>query len=204
FKLRHPKVSLTQDYWFRYRNWDFASQVFGRDRLDLQTATGQLIKETWRYNDQTQQEINARIASLNLPEHYVGVHIRGGDKFTEARLMEINLYVEKIESLSDIKSVFVLTDDYRIMESLKEMRPEWNLYTLCRPEEQGYFHDQFERVDLDQRKEDHLKLFSSIEAIANASLFVGTYTSNPGMYLGMRLGNERCFGVDADKWLLMW
>ena len=204
FKLRHRGISLTQDLWFKYRDWDFAKQKFGVDKVDLQTAAGLLVKETWRYNEQTQQEIDARIKELNLPDQYVGVHIRGGDKFIEARLMEVNQYVEKIESVSDIKSIFVLTDDYRIIDSLCELRPSWQIYTLCRPEERGYFHEQFEKVNLEQRKEDHLKLFSSIEVLAKAASFVGTYTSNPGMYLGMRMGADRCFGVDSDKWLLMW
>ena len=204
FKLRHQQISLTHDLWFKYRDWSFAKQKFGERSLDLQEAAGELVKQTWRYNEATQKEITARINSLNLPDQYLGLHIRGGDKFIEAKLMEINSYIDKIESLSDIKSIFLLTDDYRVVDSLRALRPAWDIYTFCRAEERGYFHDQFEKVNSEQRKEDHLKLFSSIEVLANAAFFVGTYTSNPGMYLGMRMGKDRCFGVDAPEWLLMW
>jgi len=35
-----------------------------------------------------------------------------------------------------------------------------------------------------------------------AQIFIGTYSSNPGMYLGMRMPKNKTVGVDFDKWLI--
>jgi len=49
-------------------------------------------------------------------------------------------------------------------------------------------------------REKHLRLFASIDFLANSELFVGTFNSNPGMYLGMRMDKEKTYGIDVYKW----
>ena len=41
-----------------------------------------------------------------------------------------------------------------------------------------------------------------MEVLRNADIFVGTYSSNPGMFLGMCMDENRVYGIDFDKWLL--
>ena len=45
-----------------------------------------------------------------------------------------------------------------------------------------------------------VKMFSSMEILKNSALFVGTFSSNPGMFLGMCM--DQAYGVDYDHWLL--
>jgi hypothetical protein len=45
-------------------------------------------------------------------------------------------------------------------------------------------------------------MFSSIRIILQSVLFVGTYSSNPGMFVGMQLDNKM-IGMDFDRWLIL-
>ena len=41
-----------------------------------------------------------------------------------------------------------------------------------------------------------------MEILRISELFVGTFSSNVGMFLGMCMEKERAYGVDFDEWLL--
>lgn len=66
----------------------------------------------------------------------------------------------------------------------------------------GIFHAEFQKLNMEDKKENLVKLFASMEVLRNADLFVGTYSSNPGMFLGMCMDENRVYGIDFDKWLL--
>ena len=67
------------------------------------------------------EEICSLIEGFSLPEQYVGCQIRGGDKFIEYDLLSVDLYLRKIKEVTDLKNVFVLTDDYEIIKCLRKM-----------------------------------------------------------------------------------
>lgn len=167
---------------------------------DLRTACGRMIRYTWRYNEDTRQIVSDHIRSLALPEHYIGFHIRGGDKFVEAQLQNIDVYIRKALELSALRDVFVLTDDYGIIQALERHYPEWTFYTLCSPEEHGYYHQTFKRQSKKVIRDQHIKLFAAIDALAASDLFIGTFSSNPGMYLGMRMEEGKAYSVDIPEW----
>ena len=41
-----------------------------------------------------------------------------------------------------------------------------------------------------------------MEILRASELFIGTFSSNMGMFLGMCMEKERVYGVDFDEWLL--
>ncbi|MDL2222597.1 hypothetical protein LJB98_00685 [Bacteroidales bacterium OttesenSCG-928-M11] len=166
----------------------------------LQDACRRLIELTWKYNLETEEEVNRLISSLDLPEEYIGFHIRSGDKYKEFDLLNISEYIKKAQGLSSIRNAFVMTDDYLIVEAFQKQHQEWNVYTLCEKEERGYFHQKFQKKEKDTIKKAHQRLFASIDILNNSRLFIGTFSSNPGMYLGMRMDSNKCFGVDLEKW----
>jgi hypothetical protein len=155
---------------------------------------------TWRFNEKTQFEIDAMINELNLPSEYVGFHIRGGDKFMEYQQMPISLYIKRAETISNIRTAYVLTDDYSIFNELKELYPLWHFYTLCQPYEKGYYNSEFQELNILEKKNSHIRLFSSMLILEHACHFIGTFSSNPGMFLGIRMLPENCHGIDFDEW----
>ena len=197
---------LTYELWNEFHSKSFEEEYFNVPELDINgnllSASKKLIDITWRYNRKTQFEIDTLIKSLNLPAEYNGVHIRGGDKFIEWEELEVDKYMGIVSEKSIIKNVFVLTDNYRIVDELKNNYPTHSFYTLCNENEKGYFHTDFEKVSNTQKRNDLVKLFASMDVLANSQLFVGTYSSNPGMYLGMRISNDKVKCVDFKNWCI--
>jgi Alpha-(1,6)-fucosyltransferase N- and catalytic domains len=155
---------------------------------------------TWRFNQKTQMEIDRLINELNLPATYVGFHIRRGDKFVETQHMSLSLYIEKAETISDLRTAFVSTDDYNIINELHASYPAWHFYTLCQPHERGYYQSEFQELNILEKKISNIRLFSSMVVLEHACHFIGTFSSNMGIFLGMRMSPENCHGIDFNEW----
>ncbi|MDL2322747.1 hypothetical protein LJC52_02050 [Bacteroidales bacterium OttesenSCG-928-A17] len=195
---------LTFELWYKFRDRENENKHYDIPELgisgNLRTACRQIIDKIWKYNEQTETEINQQKAPLLLPKKYIGMHIRSGDKFVESNLLNIDVYFRKLKEISPIKDVFVLTDNYEIIHDINTHYPDYTVYTLCGEEERGYFHKEFHKRDKTQVKNAHLKLFASVDLLSNADYFIGTLSSNPGMYLGMRMPEENVFSVDLAEW----
>jgi hypothetical protein len=50
------------------------------------------------------------------------------------------------------------------------------------------------------KKNDLLDLFADVDVLSAAELFVGTYSSNVGMYMGMRRDISTCHALDFENW----
>ena len=160
--------------------------------------SAELVAMTWRFNPETQAILDTRRTALKLPARYVGVHIRGGDKSKESDLHDVDAYVEKIRAVSDVRNLFVMSDDYRNVERLRERHPEFRVYTLTPETAGGYRHRASARRCKCARREHHLELFSSIEIMRRAEAVVCTFSSNIGIFLGMAMPPGRCHALDGD------
>jgi hypothetical protein len=199
---------LTQDLWAEHRDPAFAHETFTVPELDLNNAplleaTQKFIRAFWQYNKQSAPVVADFIESANLPtDDYISVHVRAGDKFTETEMFDFAEYMKPAMGLSQNRKAFILTDDYTVMEQLQIQYPDWEFYTLCEPTERGYFHRDFVKQNKEFKYRQHLKLFANMDICAGSTTFIGTYSSNPGMYMGMRIGQERCHCLDFDQWLI--
>jgi hypothetical protein len=201
----HPSVLTTYDLWNLIRSQKLSrSFVFPELSVSgpLKSVCRELINMTWIYNAPTKAYIENLITGLDLPSHYIGLHIRGGDKYKEALIQSVDLYVQKAESLSPLRIAFVLTDDYSVYEQLIANYPSWSFYTLCGKDERGYYNDRFKRKSPKLKKARYLKLFASMDILAKSVFFIGTFSSNPGMYLGMRMDEGKAFSVDIPEWTI--
>jgi len=156
----------------------------------------------WRYNAATSAEIEAVRSAVPLPGHYLGVHARSGDKLAEAPLMGVAAYMETARSRSPLRHVFLLTDNYAVYQEACRRYPDYRFSTLCTPCERGYAHRRFMRQDRKVRHAQLLRLLASIDILAGAEYFFGTFSANPGMYLGMRMSRDRVFAVDREDWTI--
>ena len=205
-KLSKPFVSFdyyTQDLWYKIRSLDidrnYCIPALGING-NLLDACNVMVKLTWNYNTQTQNAINTLISSVQLPKKYVGVHIRRGDKSKETKLLDRQKYMDKVKPLSDIRDLFISTDDYQIIDDINMEYKEYVIYTLCNKDERGYFQEKFIKQEKEMIKRAHENLFASIDLLNNAQYFIGTFTSNLGIFLGMRMPQNRVTSIDLDKW----
>ena len=159
-------------------------------------------RSIWRYNDTTLKAIEVRKQSLQLPRDYVALHVRRGDKSREVQHVRIQRYMDVLMAHSECKNVFVATDDYSVYEELCEQYPAWHFYTLTSPQHQGYNQRTFEQYPKENKRSEMIALFTDIEILSASSLFVGTLSSNIGMYLYWRMEIGKCLGVDYQDWMI--
>lgn len=199
---------LTQDLWTYHRDPAFAQTTFtvpalAMHNMPLLEATQMLIRAFWQYNTQSAPIVAQFIASANLPaDDYVSIHVRAGDKFTEIEMFDFSEYMDRAAAFSSNQTAFIMTDDYTVVEQLRLQYPGWIFYTLCEPTERGYFHGNFVRQDKPSKYRHHLRLFAEIDIAVASTKFIGTYSSNIGMFMGMRKGAAHCECIDFEQWLI--
>lgn len=165
----------------------------------IQQASGKIIEMIYRFNKTTRHDIAILKKNISFPQKYIGFHIRGGDKIIEHDLIAIDKYIKRAESLSCIRQGFISTDDYNIFKLLCEKYSGWSFQTLTEKNENGYFHSEFQTLSDKLKRMQLIKMLASMEILYNSEFSICTYSSNIGMFLGMRMG-ERAVGVDFDAW----
>lgn len=206
YKLMHPRTRLTYEVWrnIRHRDWEQHHYDFPAINFqgNLQSLCRALTTMIWVYNHQTRQAIDQLINELHISTPYLGVHVRAGDKYQEDQLHPVSAYLESLSAFSDIRRAFVLIDDYAALQQARKDFPDWELHSLCEPDEAGYYHQVFMRQPPEFIHRKMLRLFASMEILKDAEYFMGTFSSNPGMFMGMRKEPERCLGVDGSNWCI--
>jgi len=193
---------FTYDLWSSFQEMNLEKSVvvpgfFEGTTADLMKSLDKII---WRFNDAISVELDGLKQMLKLPTSYFGMQIRGGDKFMENSVLDYNLYfqtlISKQSSYPTLSSVFVLTDDYRIIENVRLNYPQFDVYTLCTPAELGYFNESFIAETDVERKTKMVRLLAAIEILAHAAFFIGTQSANPGKCLKLRLGEQKFYSLD--------
>lgn len=210
FKLFRGVDYLTQDLWDLYH--DTHKDVFfdeynipelGIFKASILEATKIIIKNIWVYNNKTEKEIQLIRNEVRLPVNYISIHIRKGDKVIEKETYSVAQYMRlALKVDSQCKDFFISTDDYSVVEELKDKYKKTNLYSLSLKQNSGYYHEDFMRLDPESKYTEHLRLFASMDLCANGEKYIGTYSSNLGMFMGMKMGENKCLCVDFDRWLI--
>ena len=206
-KYKYGISYFTTDIFYNMRYNDFRNSHFIIKELgingDIYNAFGIIAKNIFRFNNETKKEIYKLINNLNLPKKYIGFHIRAGDKITEAELIKPEKYIESLKKHSDIKDIFISTDDYSVVEKLKnQYRSKYNIYTLTNKEELGYNQGDFEMSNKNEKYNHLIEFFASIEILLNSELCFGSYTSNPSIFLGAVLGKEKFIEVNSLDFII--
>lgn len=202
--LTHNDI-LNDIYWYCRTGWfehtHFEIPELGIDG-DIRQAMKVIIPIVYRFNKKYAFIISNFINNLKLPERYISLHVRAGDKITERKLITPQNYLEKAKSLSNCHDIFVATDDYRIFEQLRDNNPEYKFYTSTSPEERGNDTEKLFASSKDVIRNNLIEMFASVEIFLQSELFLGTYSSNPGLFVGMQI-DDRMVGMDYDRWLIL-
>ncbi|MBC7399964.1 MAG: hypothetical protein H7289_08460 [Mucilaginibacter sp.] len=204
YRLFNGNTALTYELFPKFYNGDFENEQFDFQELglkgNLRDVSREFVKMVYRFNSETKTNIQQIVSSQSLPTGYMSLNIRRGDKDTEFDFVPISAYVDKASELPDLKDIFILTDDYAVIENMQKDYPYLNFYTLVKREERGYVHADFMNDSLQKRQTDLVKLFASIELMASSALAVGTYTTNPSLFLGMYMPEDKFISVQKKSW----
>lgn len=205
YKVLTKNDILNDIYWYCRSGW-FEHAHFMIPELgingDIRQAMKVLIPIVYRFNKKYTHIIDTFINDLDLPQRYISLHVRAGDKISERNLIKPQSYLEKAKSLSNCHNIFVATDDYRVFEQLMRDNPDYTFYTSTSPEERGNDTEKLFASSNDIIRNNLIEMFASVEVFLHSELFVGTYSSNPGLFVGMLI-DERMIGMDYDKWLIL-
>lgn len=204
-KIYHPDYHYTYEFFDKMRDMSIDEEYFIPElnlHGNLRKCCSEIHQMIWHYNEKTGAEIKRIIMDLHLPAEYCGMHIRQGDKILEANVYPVEHYMEILLNHTDCKDVFVLTDDYRVIQNLKTEYSKYNFYTLCQATETGYDYDKLMRRSYEEQKQAFLRLWASMDVLERGKIFVGTFSANPGMNMGFRMAKNQLFGLDFEKWQL--
>lgn len=184
FKIKLCKFLLGVDFFTfeKFFSPMFAAAPSEKEFWNLATNYAKLI---WRFNKETQAEIDALIESLNLPKNYLALQLRRGDKkdLENTDSPDLSLYANVINN-SKVKTVFVLTDDYNDFTALKNLcAKDIQLHTLCATNDFGYYNEIFNNLPWDIKRQKLLKLIASVEIMRNAQFCYGTRIANLSWFL---------------------
>lgn len=206
YKLLSRNTILNDIYWYCRSSW-FEKEHFYIPELgingDIRDALRVIIPIVYRFNEKYSKLISDFENEVGVKGQYVSMHVRGGDKITERNLITPQKYIDIAEEKTDCRVGFVFTDDYRLFQDLKEHNPSWSLYTSAFMYEQGFVNSSFLAKDKITMERELVKIFASIDLIVKSELFIGTYSSNPGLFVGMQMNDEQMIGVDYDRWFII-
>jgi hypothetical protein len=138
-------------------------------------------------------ECNNFLEKYSLPGRFdIGVHLKSG----QTQTVNINSYVDSLKQFQKINSIkemsiFVMTDSYKLFESLKvKADVSWKLYTVDGPEQTGYNHNEFRQLPLRQRRDAYTKFLSELLIMRNIRAIICTLSSNVGRWLYVNIHED--------------
>ncbi len=206
YKLFTRNITEDDVFWYTHTN-RFSVAEYDIPALgikgDIRQAMRRLIPLVYRFNHTYRRLINEQIKTISLPDSYIGLHIRAGDKAREIELIAPQRYIETAGKASDTRNAFVFTDDFNVIVELRRNNPKWHIFSLTADNESGYNIQKLASISPEERRAQLVRMFASIEILLNSELFIGTFSSNPGMFAGMLLDEKHIVGMDFPKWLLL-
>jgi len=149
-----------------------------------------MIRRLWRPLPEYRQ---ASCRSMNsthglIPGEYMAFSIRRGDKTIEDfEYTDLKDYITEAEKqlpkFSSTPKIFVATDDCSVLDTFREMRPEWNFVSECDVQKISAGRGGFNLTEVadwsaDAEKAHYVKFFTEIYALTLSKVFIGVSYTN--------------------------
>eukprot|EP00441_Pelagodinium_beii_P033861 CAMPEP_0197639210 /NCGR_PEP_ID=MMETSP1338-20131121/13900_1 /TAXON_ID=43686 ORGANISM="Pelagodinium beii, Strain RCC1491" /NCGR_SAMPLE_ID=MMETSP1338 /ASSEMBLY_ACC=CAM_ASM_000754 /LENGTH=506 /DNA_ID=CAMNT_0043211903 /DNA_START=33 /DNA_END=1553 /DNA_ORIENTATION=+ len=174
----------------------------------------QLMKQLWHYTSETHKKIAILNEELDLPERYVAIHIRRGDK-VQGRCQEslaVTSEVYAAEALTHISPqcnvIAICSDDVNaakeVDEILKQRDSRVDVRFRSRHNVPGQLRNGHWQADYNSlRKEERAAMthefLADVEVLRQAAVCVCTYSSNVGRLVAL-LRDGTTVSVDHAEW----
>lgn len=198
YLLFHPETELGDDVFLKMRSKDFVEK-----HGDMKSGYSSILKKILLFNQQTVNYIRIHKAKLNLPDDYMAVHVRRGDKIVSCEMKEIALssYIEAIKSKKHIsRNVFIATDDISVIEEIKTVLTAdgFHVYSNNAVRQTGFHESSFNAKSKETRYIDTLNMLLDMDIMIHSAFFIGTYTSNVSRIVPLYIGFENSLSLDED------
>ena len=200
FKFFNPTALLSKESFQRMHSGDFLSQY---SEGELLNAVSNSFKKFYKYNALTQNNISEKKQYINIPDNYISIHIRRGDKIVTGEMEDINLniYVDAIRKYRYISNnIYIATDDVTVISyiSKKLSDIDTNIYYNKENKLKGFDEKTYNLKSDSVRRDEVLNMLFDMDMMINSSFFIGTFSSNVGCVVAMYLGLDKCHSIDVS------
>jgi hypothetical protein len=143
-------------------------------------ACALLVRLVWIYRPDVQQEVMRTVSDWGVPDCYVSVHVRRGDKHVESAYVALDRYVAAIDrARRDGCAVVVASDDGSAADELARLLPPRFQVAVCSaPGSGGFRQSGFNRLPAPERYRQVKRFLAELEVLRRGALFVGAASSN--------------------------
>ena len=200
FKFFSPTALLSKESFQRMHSGDFLSQY---SEGELLNAVSNSFKKFYNYNALTQNSISEKKQYINIPDNYISVHIRRGDKIVTGEMEDINLniYLDAIRKYSFISNnIYIATDDVTVISYISKKLSDIDIKIYYNKENKlkGFDEKTYNLKSDSVRRDEVLNMLFDMDMMINSSFFIGTFSSNVGCVVAMYLGLDKCHSIDVS------
>ena len=200
FKFFNPTALLSKESFQRMHSGDFLSQY---SEGELLNAVSNSFKKFYKYNALTQNSISEKKQYINIPDNYISIHIRRGDKIVTGEMENINLniYVDAIRKYSYISNnIYIATDDVTVISYISKKLSDIDIKIYYNKENKlkGFDEKTYNLKSDSVRRDEVLNMLFDMDMMINSSFFIGTFSSNVGCVVAMYLGLDKCHSIDVS------
>ena len=200
FKFFNPTALLSKESFQRMHSGDFLSQY---SEGELLNAVSNSFKKFYNYNVLTQNNISEKKQYINIPDNYISIHIRRGDKIVTGEMEDINLniYVDAIRKYSYISNnIYIATDDVTVISYISKKLSDIDIKIYYNKDNKlkGFDEKTYNLKSDSVRRDEVLNMLFDMDMMINSSFFIGTFSSNVGCVVAMYLGLDKCHSIDVS------
>lgn len=191
---------LNDEIYERMRSNDFVCRM---SKSDIFIQYKKIIAELFIFNNDIKSRICSLKSQIGLPEKYIGVHIRRGDKISTHEMdnIDIEQYIYEIMNKGSIsKNVYVATDDHSIISIIHEkLHPlGFTIYHNIYVSQEGFNEKKYNKKSKIDKFNDTLYTLLDIDILRGATFFIGTYSSNLSRIIPCFIDKKYCKSLDID------
>lgn len=200
YLLFHPRTMLSTAVVPQMRQHSFLYNASD----DIYTSYSETLRSILQYNNVTKEYIEKKTSRIGLPDNYIAIHIRRGDKIALGEMQSIPLdrYEQEVlahRAYSD--NVYIASDDISVVDYLKPKLESagFCVYHNLDMDFMGYDQCIFNSGTKEARRQTVLDTLLDMHILINSIYFIGTFSSNIGRIVPLYIGNDKCCSLD-DKW----
>ena len=161
-----------------------ASPALGLD-LDWWNGCKLCLDLMWHMRPEVADEAERLRCSFGVAGDYTGVHIRRGDKKSEASYVQIEQYAAAICTAErGPRTVIVASDDATAPTRLSRLLgTSFRVIPISSPEERGHDQREFNRLPRQVRRKRTMRFVAEFELLRHSALVFVTLSSNVGCLL---------------------
>lgn len=200
YNIFNPTALLSKESFQRMHSGDFLSQY---SEGELLNAVSNSFKKFYNYNALTQNSISEKKQYINIPDNYISVHIRRGDKIVTGEMedLDLNIYADAIRKNSYISNnIYIATDDVTVISYISKKLDDTDIKIYYNKENKlkGFDEKTYNLKSDFVRRDEVLNMLFDMDMMINSSFFIGTFSSNVGCVVAMYLGLDKCHSIDVS------